>query len=134
MKGSFHHLDLSVRDIEAAVAFYEPILAFLGYHRVKSSDDVVVWHLEPDGRYVCSLALRPAHSQQAHDRYTAGLHHVAWTADSRESVDALHALLASRQVTILDPPADYPKYGPVYYSVFFADPDGLKLEYVHTGE
>ena len=31
---------------------------------------------------------------------------------------------------VLDAPADYPKYGPGYYAVFFADPDGLKLEYV----
>ena len=27
--------------------------------------------------------------------------------------------------------ADYPQYWPVYYAVFFADPDGLKLEFVH---
>jgi len=33
--------------------------------------------------------------------------------------------------TILDPPADYPQYGAGYYAVFFADPDGLKLEVVH---
>jgi catechol 2,3-dioxygenase-like lactoylglutathione lyase family enzyme len=32
---------------------------------------------------------------------------------------------------ILDAPADYPQYGAGYYAVFFADPDGLKLEFVH---
>lgn len=32
---------------------------------------------------------------------------------------------------ILDAPAEYPRYGAGYYAVFFADPDGLKLEYVH---
>ena len=34
-------------------------------------------------------------------------------------------------VTILDAPAAYSQYGAGYYAVFFADPDGLKLEYVH---
>jgi len=34
--------------------------------------------------------------------------------------------------TILDSPADYPEYAPGQHAVFFADPDGLKLEYVHT--
>ena len=34
--------------------------------------------------------------------------------------------------TILDPPAEYADYGEGYYAVFFADPDGLKLEYVFT--
>ncbi len=33
---------------------------------------------------------------------------------------------------ILDAPAEYPKYGPDYYAIFFLDPDGLKLEYVFT--
>ncbi len=34
-------------------------------------------------------------------------------------------------ITVLDPPAEYPEYGPQYYAVFFADPDGMKLEVVH---
>ena len=34
-------------------------------------------------------------------------------------------------VPILDAPAEYPQYGPNYYAVFFADPDGMKLELVH---
>lgn len=133
MKGSFHHLDVTVRDLGASQAFYTPLLQFLGYRCVKADDTVIVWHLEPAGRYVCALALRPARSERPHDRYSAGLHHVAWTADSRASVDAFHALMKSAGTTILDPPADYPQYGPTYYSVFVADPDGMKLEYAYTG-
>ena len=34
------------------------------------------------------------------------------------------------QATILDAPAHY-DYTPGYYAVFFADPDGLKLEVVY---
>jgi len=59
------------------------------------------------------------------------LHHAAWRADSRSDVDNLHALLLSIGATILDAPADYPAYGDGYYAVFFADPDGLKLEFVY---
>ena len=33
-------------------------------------------------------------------------------------------------VEILDAPADYPQYAPGYYAVFFADPDGIRLEIV----
>ena len=35
---------------------------------------------------------------------------------------------------VLDAPAEYPHYngGRGYYAVFFADADGLKLEYVFT--
>jgi hypothetical protein len=35
-------------------------------------------------------------------------------------------------MTILDAPALYERYLPGYYAVFFADPDGVKLEYVFT--
>ena len=35
--------------------------------------------------------------------------------------------------TILDPPKEY-DYTPGYYALFFADPDGLKLEVVHEPE
>jgi glyoxylase I family protein len=53
-------------------------------------------------------------------------------ADSREDVDGLHRLLLEIDATILDAPSDYPQYRPGYYALFFADPDGLKLEFVHT--
>ena len=133
MKGSFHHLDVTVRDLGASQAFYTPLLQFLGYRCVKADDTVIVWHLEPNDRYVCALELRHSISERLNDRYSIGLHHVAWTADSRASVDAFHALMKSAGATILDPPADYPQYGPTYYSVFVADPDGMKLEYAYTG-
>lgn len=50
---------------------------------------------------------------------------------SRGDVDRLHELLLAMGARILDAPADYPRYGTGYYAVFFADPDGLKLEFVH---
>jgi glyoxylase I family protein len=40
-------------------------------------------------------------------------------------------LLVERGTEVLDPPAEY-GYEPGYYAVFFADPDGLKLELVHV--
>jgi catechol 2,3-dioxygenase-like lactoylglutathione lyase family enzyme len=78
-----------------------------------------------------SLSARGEHANRVHDRYSPGLHHIAWNAASRADVDAMYAHLQSIGATILDPPADYPRYGAGYYAVFFADPDGLKLEYVH---
>jgi F420H(2)-dependent quinone reductase len=39
---------------------------------------------------------------------------------------------AHARVAILDPPAEDDEYGPGSYAVFFADPDGMKLEYLFT--
>ena len=130
MRGQMHHLDLTVSDLGRSKPFYELVLGFLGYRCVKSTAEVIVWDLTlADG--VCGIAIRPAHRPREHDRYTVGLHHFAWNADSRQDVDRLYDRLVKAGATILDAPAQYPQYGIGYYAVFFADPDGLKLEYVH---
>jgi glyoxylase I family protein len=130
MRGTLHHIDITVRDVAASAPFYEPILEFLGYTLVKRKGDIVVWDLIA-GDQTCGVAIRAAHSMREHDRYTAGLHHLAWRAESRAAVDELYARLRELNITVLDAPADYPQYGEGYYAVFFADPDGLKLEFVH---
>ena len=130
MRGQMHHLDLTVSDLGRSKPFYDLVLGFLGYRCVKSTDDIVVWDVGFPGG-VAGIAIRRAHRRREHDRYTVGLHHFAWSADSRQDVDRLHARLAEAGVTILDVPAEYPQYGAGYYAVFFADPDGMKLEYVH---
>ena len=85
----------------------------------------------PDQQGFASVGLVRAKDPLAHNRFRPGLHHVAWTAKSRKDVDTLHRKLVDFGATILDAPNDYPAYGKGYYAVFFADPDGLKLEYVY---
>jgi len=87
----------------------------------------------PDTPYtsIGILDARGPNADRAHDRYTIGLHHLAWTAESRADVDALYQHLLTIGAQVLYAPTEYPEYGPTYYAVFFSDPDGLKLEYVH---
>lgn len=133
MSTFFHHLDLTVSDPVASRPLYELFLGHCGFTLKSAGDDWAGFGLG-DKRYPC-ITLLQARGEKAgrkHDRYTSGLHHLALRANSREDVDALHAKLVAFGATILDPPADYPAYGPGYYAVFFADPDGMKLEYVFT--
>jgi catechol 2,3-dioxygenase-like lactoylglutathione lyase family enzyme len=134
MRGGLHHLDLTVKDLKASKSLYEAVLGFMGYVIVGDRDDFIDFKLEAPGGRPCYVGLAPAKGPNAarqHDRHSTGLHHVAWTAESRADVDALYALLQRVGATILDAPAEYPQYSAGYYAVFFADPDGLKLEYVH---
>jgi len=136
MRGTIDHLDLTVRDPWSSRAFYEAVFGFLGYRFKKEVERGLIWELLDEAeRAVCSIAVMRASEEgriHRHDRYAPGLHHLAWRARSRADVDALYALLRRLGATILDPPADYPQYEPGYYAVFFADPDGLKLEFVHV--
>jgi glyoxylase I family protein len=76
--------------------------------------------------------MRPAKGEsagKAHDRNAPGLNHLAFNAESRADVARLHSVLREIGAQILDPPAEYP-YFPGYFAVYFADPDGLKFEFV----
>lgn len=133
MRGAIHHIDLTVRDPQASRGFYDAVLGFMGYRIADEHTRGIDWDRDEPGGGFCSIGVMRAEGPNAdrpHDRYSPGLHHIAWTAASRADVDALHALLVDIGAEVLDPPADYPQYGEGYYAVFFADPDGLKLEYV----
>src|SRR5947207_6943772 len=119
------HVDLTVNDLARSTPFYEKILGALGFRRVPHAT-YVVWanaHL--------AIGLRPAERAAPFDRYRVGLHHLALRVRSREEVDRFHDLLVREGITVLDPPAEYPEYGPRYNAVFLSDPDGLKLAVVH---
>ena len=136
MRGVIHHLDLTVKDPEQVFGFYDAVLSALGYRLERKSERGFDWNLQsPLG--VHSIGLVKANSQGAqrrHDRYSPGLHHVAWGVDGREEVDRIYEVLQRIGAKVLDPPANSPQYnnGGGYYAVFFADPDGLKLECVYT--
>ena len=125
--GRLHHVDLTVRDLHRSTAFYERWLPFMGFRRIADCADGPLWR----GEFL-ELGLQQARVLDAHDRYSPGLHHLAFAAPTRESVIELHAQLQGGAVTVLDAPAEYPQYGPGYFAVFFADPDGIKIEYVYT--
>ena len=122
------HIDLTVNDMARSVAFYDMVLSALGFRRI-SGGDTVVWR-----GVGLEIGIRAAVEDsrcERFDRYRVGLHHLAFRAASREAVDRFHEFLRRQNVEILDAPADYPQYEPGYYAVFFADPDGIKLELVH---
>ena len=130
-RGAIHHLDLTVADPFASAGFYERVLGHMGYRRVRDYEDGIDFDNTSTGNTFTSIGLVRARAAVPHDRFTPGLHHVAWTASSREDVDTLHHLLLTFGAAVLDAPTDYPEYGKGYYAVFFADPDGLKLEFVY---
>lgn len=130
MRGQMHHIDLTVSDLARSKPFYDLVLGFLGYRCLKSREEIAVRSLPIPGG-VSEFAIRRAEREREHDRYAAGLHHFAWAAGSRADVGALHAELKAKGARILDAPADNPQYGTGYYAMFFADPDGLKLELCH---
>ncbi|MGH8261838.1 MAG: VOC family protein [Steroidobacterales bacterium] len=128
--GWLHHIDLTVSDLPRSLAYYARVLPLMGFARIADCDEGPLWAGQS-----MELGLQAARSEsrgECHDRYAPGLHHLAFGAPSRADVDRVHAELVKLGVGILDAPAPYERYAPGYYAVFFADPDGMKLEYVYT--
>ena len=103
---SRHHIDLTVRQDRGRWLFDEAPWAFCGYVRVKQEAALHVWDLSRDGQVAGGVALRAAQSERRHDRYSAGLHHLAFHAADRADVDRAHALMEEQGATIVDPPAE----------------------------
>src|SRR5207244_8945694 len=106
-------------------------LGRLGYGRVGEGEGErgeTMWYLSGPGT---SIGLREAQSNEPHDRYAIGLHHLAFEAESRAQVDELADWVRTQPVEIESEPQEY-TYIPGYYAVFFYDPDGIKLEIVHV--
>lgn len=103
--GRMNHLTLTVSSIEKSEKFYDQILKFMGYQQVHKDNQFIIWSLEHAGEIV----IFPANpdSNKIHDRYSPGLHHFAFNANSREEVNNFYNLLLEMKATILDPPAEY---------------------------
>ncbi len=133
MRGFLHHLDLTVSKVSQSAPFYDAVLGFMGYRRWSEDERGIDWEHATSRDSLPTIGIVEASElgrSRRHDRYSPGLHHFALQAESRADVDALYKLLLDIKATILDAPADYPEYGNGYYAVMFADPDGLKLEFV----
>ena len=90
------------------------------------------WTAYIDGQ--SKIILCPTEDKFARDgfhRKRAGLNHLAFYADSKESVDTFY-----RDVLIKNNIKSLYEEGPFgdddYYAVFFEGPDRLKLEYVYS--
>jgi glyoxylase I family protein len=130
------HVDLVVSSLERSVPFYEGLLRPLGYVEageiVGEEGERVVYlsRHQTDG----SVGLRQRHSGlDIADRYAIGLHHLAFSASSRQVVEGVAEWARATGAEIESGPREY-DYTPGYYAVFLHDPDGIKLEFVHRPE
>ena len=129
-----HHVDLVVRSVERSLPFYRDLLGPLGWHgmsEVEGERGETIWYLTGPGTSIGIRAAQPSQIGPGYDRYSVGLHHLAFEAPSRNVVDERADWLRAHEVEFETAPQEY-GYSPGYYAVFFYDPDGLKLEIVHV--
>jgi catechol 2,3-dioxygenase-like lactoylglutathione lyase family enzyme len=129
MAGWLDHIVITVSDLGVSTQFYDEVLTLIGFRRIRDVPEGPLWAGE---RIEVGLQKARAGHARNHDRYSPGLHHLAFGAPDHAAVDRMYQALVSLGVEVLDPPTTYDRYSLGYYAVFFADPDGIKLEYVYT--
>jgi len=131
---SLDHVDLVVSSLERSLVFYGGLLGPLGFTRWSTitgeRGERVVYLGRAGSHFAVGLRERQSDPGEPYDRYALGVHHLAFSAPSREAVDERARWLAEQGARIESGPKEY-DYSPTYYAVFFHDPDGIMLELVH---
>jgi catechol 2,3-dioxygenase-like lactoylglutathione lyase family enzyme len=119
------HLTIGVRDLERSRAFYRAALAPLGFEeRGPWSDEQreIAFGAEGADDFAISPEYEPG-----------GQLHIAFSADSREAVQAFHEAALAAGGEDNGAPGERPEYAPGYYGAFVLDPDGHNVEAVFHG-
>nr|WP_156339035.1 VOC family protein [Chondromyces crocatus] len=122
----FDHLSLGVADLERAGAFYDKVLAPLGYVRLWRSTRGIGYG--PAG-FVGEAPLALVQTG-AEARAPGPGFHLALAAPSRGAVDGFHAEAMAGGGVDEGPPGIRENYEPGYYAAFVRDLDGYRLEAV----
>jgi catechol 2,3-dioxygenase-like lactoylglutathione lyase family enzyme len=137
-RGLLHHLILVVSDLARSSPFYGAMFRYLGYELGDRSDRFEDWKRWDLGtpHEISIVQAAPDARAVPHVRGAVGHHHhMAFCAADRADVDRFYAeVLAPFErrglCAVEDAPGECPEYGDGYYATFFADPDGLKFEFV----
>jgi catechol 2,3-dioxygenase-like lactoylglutathione lyase family enzyme len=122
------HLGIQVADVEASLAFYLAAFAPIGLHEVMRHPvgDSVVVGLAAGGD-IPDFWLGPTTGSETREL------HIAFRAESRAAVDAVHEAAVAAGAEVLHEPQEWPIYHPGYYGVFLRDLDGHNVEAVNHG-
>lgn len=125
-----HHLSFGVSDIERACAFYDAVLAPLGFVRVwqdlrPGEAGKAVGYGLPSGGDKLALKHKPEGQRPPGPGF-----HLAFTAPDRGAVDGFHQAALSHGGRDNGAPGLRAHYGPHYYAAFVIDPDGHAIEAV----
>lgn len=123
------HVELNVSDYKTSIRFYDLILLSLGWEKLVSRNDHTSYS---DG--TLKLVIGPTEEKYKSNNYhrkNIGLNHLAFYAETKETVDEFYKeiLLKNNIKTLYHEGASGDND---YYSLFFEDPDRIKLEVVYS--
>jgi catechol 2,3-dioxygenase-like lactoylglutathione lyase family enzyme len=126
----FAHIQLTVRDPDRSLPFWEELLTFLEMQTLIKGEGIIYCIGSRTG--VLVRAAPEDKRDTPFDQDRAGLHHICFRAREREHVDTIHAFVAGELSGHIVHPPQEDHFAPGYYSVLFEDPDGIRIEVNHV--
>ena len=120
-----HHLSIAVTDLPRAMAFYDAVLAPLGYARVFTGKEAVGYG------YPSQSDLLLINLEERVSIPGKGFH-LAFAAPAPENAAHFHAAALKHGGQCNGPPGLRPDYGDHYYAAFVIDPEGYRIEAVFS--
>ena len=138
MKPIIDHIQITVKDLKVAEAFYDKLMPVLGFDinrkskgTVEEHEFEVVEYFHPLLIFAINTPRKVFKDETIHRRKPGALHHLAFKAESCDEVDELYRQIKNIEANIVDPPKYYPQHGESYYALFFKDLEGIKYEIVY---
>jgi catechol 2,3-dioxygenase-like lactoylglutathione lyase family enzyme len=116
------HVSLGVRDLAVGSAFYERVLATIGYTKLVSRERTIGFGKKYPELWLNLRERRVADAENGD--------HLCLRARDREAVRAFFAAALAAGGTDAGGPGFRPEYHPSYYAAFVRDPDRHLLEVV----
>jgi catechol 2,3-dioxygenase-like lactoylglutathione lyase family enzyme len=131
MKASLYHVQLNVSDAKVSLPFYKDFFSYLEYKIIEQSSEHICFSNSTTDFWI--IETDKVHKENKFHRKNTGLNHLAFRLNSKEEVDLFVAdfLKTKGIATLYETPKAFPEYGGEYYSVFFEDPDRIKLEVMY---
>ena len=122
------HLGMTVADLPAAVAQFDPVLSALGYTR-RDAEESVSWDVGYDETELILYPVR-AGGSEPHRHGRIGWQHLAFAVESRAEVERLFGIALAAGWTSVRDPKPYPRYSERYYAAFLEDDNGIRIEFM----
>ncbi|MFF4569091.1 VOC family protein [Streptomyces sp. NPDC001410] len=119
------HTGLNVTDLDRSLAFYRDVLGFTLLAEGKEDDRRYAFLGDGGEGPVLTLWQQ---ARQGYDGGRAGLHHLAFTADSMDRVREYETALRGAGVEFAHEGVVAHREGAASGGIFFHDPDGTRLE------
>ncbi len=137
MKPIIDHIQITVKDMKVAEAFYDKFLPIVGFdikNKVSAFIEEHDFHVIEYTHELLAFAITSPRqafkNEPVHRRKPGALHHLAFKAGTREEVDNAYQELLKIGAVIVSEPQIHPEYSENYYAVYFKDMENIKYEIV----